>query len=293
MATPYMPNLAQTSTTQGTNAAIDAGFQSYVQQLGTQFPSVTNTAQAEATLTAEIVRIRLRIQSLYQTDWTAVQGQYQSIMQEICMIQQQLHEISGLLRASEQFVQSGQVEGFAQTHLHQFRQQIDTLWTQLNQFCSFFSLQWQGSQWGVGQTFGMPANAQLGLTTTGQLVSAQQKAVWLEQTYSIMETETHVIVNIDMPGVDVEKLDIQIYQGLLTIRGERLQQQCDSVVCCRHNNVLTGLIDVSIPLARSSEAFDLSQTQAKMRLGVLHVEVAKATQQTPNFTRIRGVSEAE
>ncbi len=43
---------------------------------------------------------------------------------------------------------------------------------------------------------------------------------WIPKT-DIYETENHVVLQLDLPGVDSEQIDIQCDNGVLSVKGER------------------------------------------------------------------------
>lgn len=89
----------------------------------------------------------------------------------------------------------------------------------------------------------------------------------------VRETDTHVIVAADVPGVDPDDLDVTITDEALTIRGEVKQEQNTEQSGFRRIERRVGSFQRVIPFPVTVEH---DQAVADCRNGVLEVRVPKA-----------------
>lgn len=91
--------------------------------------------------------------------------------------------------------------------------------------------------------------------------------------FDISETEHHIKVRADLPGVDAGKLDISLTGNVLTIRGEKTLEKSEEKESCRCSERRFGSFSRSftLPTDVSGEGVDASYKD-----GVLLVSIPKS-----------------
>jgi len=89
----------------------------------------------------------------------------------------------------------------------------------------------------------------------------------------IEETDDHYLLDVEMPGVRQDDIDLHVEQGHLRLTGERRQRE--RVGLLRHRTRTTGrfTLDVRLPAPVDSDA-----VSASLNEGVLSVVIPKAEQ---------------
>jgi len=88
----------------------------------------------------------------------------------------------------------------------------------------------------------------------------------------IAETETVYHVTMELPGIDMKKLDISFSEGVLAVKGEKTKDVSDGESCyCSERYSGSFQRNFRIPGAVVKENID-----AKYRDGILRVSLAKA-----------------
>ena len=99
---------------------------------------------------------------------------------------------------------------------------------------------------------------------------------------SIWETDDRIQLEIDLPGVSVEAIDLNYKDGLLWIRGER--GFSDQVGQLRYNDRWYGPFERMIKLPN---VIDPASIEAELTNGVLHVTLAKTAEAKPRKVQVR------
>jgi len=99
----------------------------------------------------------------------------------------------------------------------------------------------------------------------------------------IYESENELVVNLDLPGVDPNMVDIRVENNVLSIRGERQFED-------KHNKENFHRVERSYgPFARSftlSTAVDSDKIRASFKSGVLSISLPKAESAKPKRIQI-------
>lgn len=106
----------------------------------------------------------------------------------------------------------------------------------------------------------------------------------------VRETDTHVIVTADVPGVDPEDLDVTITDEALTIRGEVRQEQDMDQPGFRRLERRYGAFHRVIPFPVSVKH---DQAVATCRNGVLEVRAPKAEPRQGRSIRLKIAKERD
>jgi HSP20 family protein len=94
----------------------------------------------------------------------------------------------------------------------------------------------------------------------------------------VEETDKEVLVKADLPGVDPKDIEIQIADGVLTLRGEKKEQKEERKKDYHRIERFTGSFYRSIPLPSSADAEKVSAATNK---GVVTVTIPKKTEALP------------
>lgn len=93
-----------------------------------------------------------------------------------------------------------------------------------------------------------------------------------EPVLDVIETEEHVIVVVDVPGIDASGVDVSLIGNMLTLRGERLPVLVGEGDRRHLNELRGGKFTRSIPLP---VAVDPEKVSAAARNGVLTIHLGK------------------
>ena len=99
----------------------------------------------------------------------------------------------------------------------------------------------------------------------------------------IYETKDHVVVQLDIPGVDIEAVDVQCEKGMLSIKGERAFSEDSERQYFRVENVYG-------PFERYFEipgTLDVEKVEAKYTAGVLTLSFPKSEAAKPRKIAIQ------
>ena len=107
----------------------------------------------------------------------------------------------------------------------------------------------------------------------GSLMRWPEQLIHSVPSADVSETDTHVIVTAEVPGVDPDDLDVTITDESLTIRGEVRQEQDTSERGFRRMERQYGSFHRVIPFPVSVKH---NEAVASCRNGVLEVRVPKA-----------------
>ena len=99
--------------------------------------------------------------------------------------------------------------------------------------------------------------------------------VWAGVPVALWQDEDHVYVEIEMPGVAENNLELTVHQGTLYIRGERPSEEGRKYL---FNNRTYGRFE---RIVRLPEGIDTEQVNAKLSNGVLEVAFSKRAEAKP------------
>jgi len=91
-----------------------------------------------------------------------------------------------------------------------------------------------------------------------------------------MEQEENLVITAELPGMKKEEVELQIENGVLTIRGEKKQQKEKKSPRMHVFERSYGLFERAFALPQS---VDLEKAKAEFENGVLTITVAKLAQE--------------
>ena len=97
-------------------------------------------------------------------------------------------------------------------------------------------------------------------------------------------TDKSVEIYLFTPGMDASALDVSIEKNLLSISGERKQDELDDKDALNRRERFVGKFKRTIALP---EDVDPDQTEAVYRDGVLHISVAKKEEVQPRQIKVK------
>ena len=101
----------------------------------------------------------------------------------------------------------------------------------------------------------------------------------------LVETDEHLVLRADLPGVDRDNVEIEVKDGVLTISGERRAE---------HEDKREGFHRVERSFGRFSRSLELPQgiaadsVQARFERGVLELRMPKPEERKPTRIEIEG-----
>lgn len=99
----------------------------------------------------------------------------------------------------------------------------------------------------------------------------------------IVETENDIVLNADVPGVDPKDVDIQVENGMLTLKGERRFQSDVKEDNYRRVERVFGTFVRSFALPQT---VDPDKVEANYRNGVLEVKLPKRAEAKPKQIKV-------
>jgi HSP20 family protein len=99
----------------------------------------------------------------------------------------------------------------------------------------------------------------------------------------LVETEEHLVLRADLPGIDEKDLDIEIKDGVLTVSGERKEEQEDKGEGFYRAERAFGRFSRSLSLP---DGIDTDQVSANFDRGVLEVKIPKPEESKPHRVQI-------
>lgn len=99
----------------------------------------------------------------------------------------------------------------------------------------------------------------------------------------IVETEDAVLLRADLPGVDPKKVDIQVHDNVLTLRGERKFESEAREDNYHRVERSYGSFTRSFTLPRTVDA---TRVEATYKLGVLEVRIPKRPEAKPRQIKV-------
>jgi HSP20 family protein len=113
-------------------------------------------------------------------------------------------------------------------------------------------------------------------------------ATWLPAA-DIYESDSELVVNLDLPGVDPKLVDIRVENNVLTIRGERRFEEKEDKDNFHRVERLYGTFVRSFTLSTSVDA---DKIRANYNAGVLSITLPKAEAAKPRRIQIAAAAVA-
>lgn len=93
----------------------------------------------------------------------------------------------------------------------------------------------------------------------------------------IVETDRHLVIELDLPGVPEAAIDLQVRDGRLLVQGERREDSSNPAGCCRRSERTYGTFARSFLLL---DGLEVEAMRAECEQGVLRVSIPKRAEQT-------------
>jgi HSP20 family protein len=107
----------------------------------------------------------------------------------------------------------------------------------------------------------------------------------------LVETDDHLVLRADLPGIDEKDIEIEIKDGVLTVTGERKTEQESKQEGFHRVERSFGRFSRSLSLP---DGIDSEQVTANFDRGVLEVKIPKPEETKPHRVQIgRGTVEGE
>jgi HSP20 family protein len=100
----------------------------------------------------------------------------------------------------------------------------------------------------------------------------------LRPRVNVYETDTHYVLEADLPGVDKKDLSIEVENGILSIRADRKLDESDDLQVLRRERSASALFVRQFTLG---DEIDTDKIDAKLRDGVLRLNVPKTERALP------------
>lgn len=100
----------------------------------------------------------------------------------------------------------------------------------------------------------------------------------------LAETESHVVITMDLPGVDMKDVQIDVAGGALTVRGEKKHELDESKTDHHYVERYYGSFMRSVQLPST---VDLDKVEATHQNGVLTIKLAKRADAKPKRIAVR------
>lgn len=112
----------------------------------------------------------------------------------------------------------------------------------------------------------------------------RQTAIWAPEV-DIKETEKDVTLNVDLPGMKLEEIDVSVDEGQLVIKGERKlekkEEEKDYIRIERSYGSFYRSFNIGVPVLED-------QIKASYKDGVLEIVLPKAEAKKPKKIAING-----
>jgi HSP20 family protein len=99
----------------------------------------------------------------------------------------------------------------------------------------------------------------------------------------LVETDDHLVLRADLPGLDTDDVEIEVAEGVLTVSGERRTEHEDSADGYHRVERAYGRFSRSLSLP---QGIDADQVQADFDKGVLEVRIPKPAERKPHRVQI-------
>ena len=113
------------------------------------------------------------------------------------------------------------------------------------------------------------------------VVQAQaEKISYFQPPTDVRETDSHIVIQFDMPGVSRDNVNLTVEKGTLTVTGKADPEEQGTAV---YRETHVGDYQRTFTL---SDDVDTEQISAEMKAGVLTVKVSKAERAKPKRVEI-------
>jgi len=119
----------------------------------------------------------------------------------------------------------------------------------------------------------------------GRLFAPISEDEWVPYGVEISEDDKNVYVEVELPGVKSEDLDVTLEGGILTIRGEKREEHEDDK---RQYHLRERRYSKFVRSFRLPATVDESKVSAELKDGVLHVTIEKRPEAQPRKIPVRG-----
>jgi HSP20 family protein len=99
----------------------------------------------------------------------------------------------------------------------------------------------------------------------------------------VVETDNSFLLEIDVPGINKDDVEISLHEGILTIRGERKAREIEETETSIRSERVSGSFSRALRLPSEIKEKKIS---ARMENGVLFVELPKAEEIKPHSIKI-------
>lgn len=99
----------------------------------------------------------------------------------------------------------------------------------------------------------------------------------------VSEDETSLIVRASLPGFRKEEVDIQVHEGVLSIRGQRTEETTQTAERYHRRERRTGIVSRLLSLPETVNGDDV---KAELRDGVLTLRLPKIPKEQPRKVQI-------
>jgi HSP20 family protein len=99
----------------------------------------------------------------------------------------------------------------------------------------------------------------------------------------LVETDDHLVLRADLPGLDKEDVEIEVNDGVLTVSGERRTEHEDSADGYHRVERAYGRFSRSLSLP---QGIDADRVRADFDKGVLEVRIPKPAERKPHRVQI-------
>ena len=101
----------------------------------------------------------------------------------------------------------------------------------------------------------------------------------------VSETGEHYLINAELPGVKRDEIELELHEGVLTIKGEKREERSGEDEKNRWVERTFGSFSRSLRLPQDA---DPQQVEASFEDGVLRIRVHKVAEAKPRNVEIRG-----
>ena len=113
--------------------------------------------------------------------------------------------------------------------------------------------------------------------------SGSDRAVWSPQT-DLLEDDAGYLLQIDLPGIDKEKIEIVVTDGLMEVTGERMRSEVKEGTGYRRIERRVGTFHRSFRLPKG---IDSTEIESSYENGVLNIRVPRSPESLPKKIEVK------
>lgn len=106
----------------------------------------------------------------------------------------------------------------------------------------------------------------------------------LSPTLDIEDSDNEVLVTAELPGVDIEDVDVSVSGNMLTLKGEKKDEHEEKTGGYFHRESWSGSFQRSVTLP---DAIDPDKVSAEMKNGVLRITLPKRDEVKPKQISVK------